>query len=193
VASSSTLISLSAIAIRGGQFTPTTASLGGAILRDAPTISQARLRQIVGRSGIEAGGPLGVGISVAGLDQASRYLTLATAGVIAAATSQATIRSDLPYAYGIQFGWHRGGRLARRAGGTYSLLGAYLAIQPQVAPQLAAAIPNGPQAVQRQMEQFARRMLSEVRTREVRQSGQLRRSYYAVTPRTTFTRGLRGL
>ncbi len=57
-----------------------------------------------------------------------------------------TIGSPLPYAYGIETGYHRGGRLARRAGGAFYLQKGMQAMQTifqQRAASSLLGIPAG--------------------------------------------------
>jgi hypothetical protein len=86
--------------------------------------------------------------------------------------------SRSPYAYGIRTGRHRGGRLARRAGGTYALDHAKDAIVPQMLPKLAAALPLGPGPATAVVLDAAQKIVDRVQETEAERSGNLRRSYH---------------
>lgn len=74
---------------------------------------------------------------------ALRALGDLAAGCRAAGGARTGVGSDLPYAFGIETGYRRSGRLARRAGGAWMLRDAKAAMLPQIEPVLAAALPHG--------------------------------------------------
>lgn len=57
------------------------------------------------------------------------------------------LTSALPYAYGIEFGRHRMGSLARKAGGAFYMAAARQRIQQVAAGELSAAAARGPAAL----------------------------------------------
>lgn len=67
-----------------------------------------------------------------GLEEAVKYLQNQQARAQAFQRVRVFVGSNLKYAYGIEFGQHRGGRLARRAGGAFMLTNAINAIRPEV-------------------------------------------------------------
>ena len=83
--------------------------------------------------------------------------------------------SDLPYAYGIEYGRHRGGRLARRAGGAYYLHAGAEQITGE-APKLARALGKGPAATKAEYQEILERGLDVARRRTPVRTGRLSRS-----------------
>jgi hypothetical protein len=57
------------------------------------------------------------------------------------------LTSALPYAYGIEFGRHRFGKLARKAGGAFYMAAARNRIKQEAAGELRSAAAYGPGAV----------------------------------------------
>lgn len=57
------------------------------------------------------------------------------------------LTSALPYAYGIEFGRHRMGSLARKAGGAFYMAAARTRIKQEAAGELSRAAAHGPRAV----------------------------------------------
>lgn len=86
--------------------------------------------------------------------------------------------SRLPYAYGIRTGYHRGGRLARAAGGTKAIDHARDAVVPRMLGPLRAALLQGPAAARAVVEGAAEKVVEIVQQTEAEQSGDLRRSYH---------------
>jgi hypothetical protein len=105
---------------------------------------------------------------------------LGNIGAAARALSGFRVRamSRLPYAYGIRTGHHRGGRLARRAGGTYAIDKAKDEVVSQMLSALAAALPKGADAAQRVALDTAQKIVDRVQSTEAVKSGNLRASYH---------------
>ncbi len=61
-------------------------------------------------------------ITLRGLKETDDKLKRIERGAAAMARTQAVVGSNMPYAFGAEFGRHRRGRLARRSGGSYYLL-----------------------------------------------------------------------
>lgn len=115
---------------------------------------------------------------IVGLDVAERYLRQLQAGAAYAATIQSRIGAAAPYAWGIEFGRRRSGRLARRAGGALFLTNAWRAVWPTVTPTLAVALPGGEAAVARAVARLEREVVAGAAARVPVVSGNLRRSLY---------------
>lgn len=64
--------------------------------------------------------------------------------------------SDLPYAFGIETGRHRGGRLARRAGGAHMIERGIERAGPTLETWVADGIPYGPQGVNNAVRRWGR-------------------------------------
>lgn len=129
-----------------------------------------------------------------GIKEARAYVERLRDGAEAAGQLVVLVGSNLPYAYGIHEGRHRGGRLARRAGGVPYLTLGLDRVRDEIAPTIARAIPQGPSAV---LGAFARvgndvargaveSLTSTVYagpTRGWSRTGQLRRSIHTVIGR----------
>lgn len=124
-----------------------------------------------------------VEVTILGAREARTYLRRLQGGVRAAGGVLVRVGSDLPYAWGITFGRHRGGRLARRAGGTMALPGALASVQPAIGPAVAAALPDGRDEVLRVLLGFGEKVKRLAKEREAVRSGSLRRSYHTVVGR----------
>lgn len=86
--------------------------------------------------------------------------------------------SRSPYAYGIRTGHHRGGRLARAAGGTYAIDHARDQVVPTLVMLMSNALLKGPAASQAVIDAGAQRIVDIVQSTEAMISGDLRRSYH---------------
>jgi hypothetical protein len=117
-----------------------------------------------------------VHIKVTGLDVVQRKL-----GSIVTAAARLngpiiSLSSNLPYAYGIETGRHRRGRLARAAGGAFMFREGINAVRPRIGPALAKSVLGGPAAVDRAKSDLNRQAVEEVRRRTPVRSGALRAS-----------------
>lgn len=170
----------------GGGVSQSISSLAGATLRGGaaatrvvPALGELQaMAQALERFRLAPGKAFGLRLD--GLSLTGRGLEQIARGVSEASTTGIMVTSDLPYAFGINYGYRVSGRLARRAGGTFSLIGALFAVTPLIAPRLAQAIPDGPAAVRGAMLGLGRRLVNETRSREVVVTGRLRDSYYTV-------------
>lgn len=86
------------------------------------------------------------------------------------------LSSSAPYAYGIETGRHRGGRLARRAGGAWMFRDGIAAVRPKVPATLGRALLRGPGAVDAAKRQLNAEAVEAVRRRTPVRSGRLRAS-----------------
>jgi hypothetical protein len=107
---------------------------------------------------------------------ALRALGDLAAGARALGGARMEIGSRLPYAYGIETGFTRSGRVARRAGGAWMLRDAKEAVRSQIEPVLAAALPHGPSAVDAAFRRLGAFAVQAARARTPVVTGRLRAS-----------------
>jgi len=88
----------------------------------------------------------------------------------------ATFASLLPYAYGIETGRHRGGRLARRAGGAYMFRRGIDEVKAQAPAILGPAILKGPASVGQAKRKLRDLGIERIRSYTPVRSGRLRTS-----------------
>jgi hypothetical protein len=117
-------------------------------------------------------------LRVLGIREVQEMLGTVRASVSALTGLRVRAISRLSYAYGIRTGRHRGGRLARRAGGTYAIDNARNAVVPQMKGVLAAALGQGPVAATAVIVDAAERIVQIVQQTEAVRSGALRASYH---------------
>lgn len=90
----------------------------------------------------------GFSVTVTGIAEARRDMAALKDGAQAAAHAVVLVGFRRVYAYGIETGRkYRSGKLARRAGGAWMLRTGLRAVQGQIQPEIAQALPKGPQAV----------------------------------------------
>lgn len=98
------------------------------------------------------------------------------AGARAAGGARVEVGSDEPYAYGIETGFRRSGRLARRAGGAWMLRDAKAAVEPQIEAVVGAALPHGAAATDTAFRRLGEILVGEIQARTPVVSGRLRDS-----------------
>lgn len=125
----------------------------------------------------------GAYVQIEGVERVSAYLKEIREGAETAGHETILVGSPLRYAFGIETGRHRGGRLARRAGGAYYLRDAFRAVQPRIRPALVAALPKGAQAVLQAMRKLGYDVEREAKERVPVRTGTLRRSLHTVVAR----------
>src|SRR5215210_5698836 len=92
--------------------------------------------------------------------------------------SRTTVGSDLPYAFGIETGRTRRGRLARRAGGAYMLRRGLDDAKPRIKPLIVAAFERGTsQDVGLAEANIGRMIVASIRKYTPVVSGRLRDSF----------------
>jgi len=79
-------------------------------------------------------------VEVIGDEAAVAALSRLAAALEAAAGTPVYVGSPLRYAYGIEYGRHRGGSLARRAGGAFYLTRALAAVRAELPRTMVAAL-----------------------------------------------------
>jgi hypothetical protein len=132
----------------------------------------------------------GLEMSVHGIGAVRDQVQTLEEGIVTLLQQPITIGSDLPYAFGIHYGYFKTtGGVARARGGTFSLSGAIGKIYPRIGPEIAAALPMGAHAVTRALQHLRDAIVEETQRREVvgvgtRDPGALRRSW--AVPRTVF-------
>jgi hypothetical protein len=117
-----------------------------------------------------------VDVRITGIPVVKKLLGSIAAGAVRAQGPIISLSSSAPYAYGIETGRHRGGRLARRAGGAFMFRDGINAMRPRVGPVLGSAILKGPGAVISAKRQLQQQAIEEVRKRAPVRSGRLRAS-----------------
>ena len=90
------------------------------------------------------------------------------------------VGSSLPYAYGIETGYTRYGRLARRAGGAFMVARALEQMMPIVENRLAGTLLRGPSAARREVFSLANQTVQRIQAGTPVRSGNLRDSFQAV-------------
>ena len=121
-----------------------------------------------------------IALRINGAEYAIRTLGQWQAGLAQLARMRVQIGTDVVYAYGIVYGYRRSGRLARRAGGTFSLPNAFAAVVPLVGPTLQRTIPQGAEAVRQGLLRLAFQIQGRTQAAEAVKTGNLRRSYHVV-------------
>lgn len=119
-------------------------------------------------------------VQILGIKEAQAYLRKLQGGARAVGTASVRVGSNLRYAWGNEFGRHKGGRLARRAGGSFALTGGFRSVQPRIRPAIVAALPQGPEAVMKALMRLAYDVVAATQPRTPVKSGTLRRSWHVV-------------
>jgi hypothetical protein len=119
-----------------------------------------------------------ISINVSGFGAARSFLGNIAAAAVRAGGPVVSLSSPLPYAYGIETGRHRGGRLARARGGAFMFRDGIRAMQARTPGTLAAAVLRGPAAVDAAKRSLNAQAIEEVRKRTPVRSGALRASVH---------------
>lgn len=122
------------------------------------------------------------GVRVVGVREAQRYLRDLADASRNAAKAAVQVGSPLGYAYGIETGVHRGGRLARRAGGVFYLTRALEHERPSIVPTVAKALDDGPHAALDAMKRIGFNVERTAKALVVRVTGTLQRSIQTIYP-----------
>jgi hypothetical protein len=123
----------------------------------------------------------GAYIQIDGVQVVQDYLDSVKEGAGRAGREVVVVGSPLVYAFGIETGRHRGGRLARRAGGAFYLREAYQTVQPRIASTVADVIDQGGDATLRALLGLGYDMQREAQNRVPVRTGTLRRSIHTAT------------
>lgn len=103
----------------------------------------------------------GLTVRLSGMEPTVRFVDQLRRSMRVVTRRPVRIGTPRPYAYGIETGRHRSGRLARRAGGARMLSRAALLVQRILPAALAAAWLSGPRAMDQAWSQVARRGQTE--------------------------------
>src|SRR5689334_10853823 len=122
----------------------------------------------------------GFELKVQGMDKVMAELDTIRAGVSEIGLKKDRIVSELPYAYGQNYGRYRNGRLARRAGPTLFFEAGVKAIEGAAVDQLAPALPRGVAAVRSAWAVLIRRGVTAAKQQAPVKTGRLRESIHAV-------------
>ncbi len=140
-------------------------------------------------------------MQIMGLREAEDYLKRLQDGARATGGMVVKAGTDKVYGWGIEFGEHRNGKLARRAGGSFSLTSAFATIRPRIAPELRQALPQGSGRVLATLKALGNDVITLTKTNLLatvyslpiprtrtgkpkwRRTGDLRRSYHVEGPR----------
>lgn len=115
-------------------------------------------------------------LTTRGIPEAQGYLERATRGCASIGALRLKLQTTKPYAWGIETGYRRDGRLARSAGGAYMLRDSWRQIAPEVGRGLANAIPASESGVAVTEARFGARWLSLARSMTPVKTGALRAS-----------------
>lgn len=119
---------------------------------------------------------MAVFVDISGDKDVLRMFERAADGIHEVAQMDLFAGSTLPYAYGIETGRHRGGRLARRAGGAYMLRDAVNDTVRQAPAMLAERIIDGPRPARAAMLAIGDTVVNRAKARTPVVSGALRDS-----------------
>jgi hypothetical protein len=114
------------------------------------------------------------------MDDARKGLGQLLDGVKAVTSKPRQIGSDLPYAFGIETGRHRGGRLARRAGGAWMMQRGLAYLKAYYVDQVGPAIRKGAGPVKSAEAVLLRRTVETIRRGTPKRSGALAQSIHSV-------------
>lgn len=117
-----------------------------------------------------------ISVRLIGAATTEKYLSELRLSAQLLGTMRLQVGSDLPYAFGIESGRHRGGRLARRAGPAHYLKGGWEAVRPTVGSRLARVLPEGPAALKKEMQAIGNDTRDIARAIVPVRSGDLQRS-----------------
>ena len=114
-----------------------------------------------------------------GVEEAQSFMAKLMSGG-EAATGTIGVGTTTVYAYGIEEGVTRGGKLARRAGGAHYLRRALETTAPKWPEALAKALPKGEQAVNAAQKALAEQMTANAKEYVPVKTGALQRSLHAI-------------
>lgn len=117
-----------------------------------------------------------------GIDQAQRYMRDLSQASKNANRALVRVGSPLQYAYGIETGRRRSGRLARRAGGVFYLTRAYNDELPHMRSRIVAGLERGPSGVLDELKRIGFDVERRAKDYVVRVTGTLQRSIQTIYP-----------
>jgi hypothetical protein len=107
---------------------------------------------------------------------ADQYLRSLADACAALEGARLSVGSALPYAFGIETGRHRGGKLARKAGGAQMIGRGWQTVRGQVAGRIAESLKGGEEGVAREIDAIGRDTANAARPFTPVVSGALQRS-----------------
>lgn len=117
-------------------------------------------------------------VAIEGIDGVEKVIDRIDQGAQRFGRIEVIVGSQLPYAYGIETGWHRGGTLARRAGGVFYLKRGLESVQGDIGKSLIKGLADGPGGAEREMLRLGRRVEARAKEVVVVKSGDLRGSIH---------------
>lgn len=119
-------------------------------------------------------------LKVTGIEQAQAYLKVMEEGARRLGGTRILVGSDLKYAYGIEHGRHRGGSLARAAGGAMMLHQGLESVRDSLPRDIVKAIETGG-SVYDAVFKNALRAENVTKQQTPVKTGSLRRSFHTVS------------
>jgi hypothetical protein len=121
-----------------------------------------------------------INIKIVGVEPAVSTLRLFKEGAERLGGLRILVGSNLKYAYGIEYGRHRGGRLARRAGGAYMLQKGFDSVVSTLKQDISQALATNGSVYD---AVFKNALRAETVTKENTpvKTGSLRRSFHTVS------------
>ena len=119
-------------------------------------------------------------VKLEGLDKASNRLAQLREAFRSFGGKTVLVGSNLVYAYGIEFGKTRSGRLARRVGGAFMLRNALNEIRPQVDDVLRSALSGNVPDLGSALYKLGLRLQTIAQGQTPVRTGSLRRSMHTV-------------
>ena len=121
-----------------------------------------------------------IDIKLDGLDKATARLNALKESFRSFGGKTVLVGSNLVYAYGIEFGKTRSGRMARRAGGAFMLRNALNAIRPEVDDVFRGALSGNVPDLGMALYKLGLRLQSLAQGQTPVKTGSLRRSMHTV-------------
>lgn len=112
-----------------------------------------------------------------GFAQAEELISRLEDGIKGAGSDSVSIQTAVVYAWGMEFGYYRNGKLARKAGGAFMLTGALDAVKPSYLAALPLALFIGRGAVQQALLKAAADIQARAATNAPRLTGTLSNSF----------------
>lgn len=134
-------------------------------------------------------------IRIQGANEVRQRLVALSAGCAAVGNARILIQSRVPYAFGIETGFFRNGRLARRAGGARMLERAYKEVLPGMTRSLFKALDTSPQDTIAALNDIVEQIIERASEYSPKVSGDLSESFYASGGRVVapgITQSMRG-
>lgn len=112
-------------------------------------------------------------------DAALKYLSQVRMTAQQWGRSRVVVSTNVVYAYGVETGFHRGGSLARRAGGAFMIREGLLDTEEHMQELISESFVRGPSAVPLAEANIGRMVVAAVQSHTPVRSGNLRDSFRA--------------